>query len=48
MKFVSNNEKESTKHTKVTASVFLAIREGDNKLVGMINIRHTLNEYLYN
>ena len=48
MKFVLDNEKESTKHTEVTASVFLAIREEDNKLVGMINIRHTLNEYLYN
>ena len=48
MKFVSDNEKESTKHTEVTASVFLAIREEDDKLVGMINIRHTLNEYLYN
>ncbi|MBU3143872.1 GNAT family N-acetyltransferase [Clostridium sp. CF012] len=48
MKFVSDNEKESTKHTEVTASVFLAIREEDNKLVGMINIRHSLNDYLYN
>ncbi len=48
MKFVWNNEKENTKHTEVTASVFLAIREEDNKLIGMINIRHALNEYLYN
>ena len=48
MKFVSDNENESTKHTEVTAGVYLAIREEDNKLVGMINIRHTLNEYLYN
>lgn len=48
MKFVFDNEDECTKHTEVTASVFLAIREEDNKLVGMINIRHTLNEYLYN
>lgn len=48
MKFVSDNEKENTKHTEVTASVFLAIREDDNKLVGIINIRHTLNEYLHN
>lgn len=48
MKFVLDNEKEGTKHTEVTASVFLAIREEDNKLVGMINIRHTLNGYLYN
>jgi predicted acetyltransferase len=48
MKFVRDNEKEDTRHTEVTANVFLAIREEDNKLVGMINIRHTLNEYLYN
>jgi predicted acetyltransferase len=48
MKFVIDNEKESTKHTEVTATVFLAIREEDSKLVGIINIRHTLNEYLYN
>lgn len=48
MKFVSDNEQESKKHTEVTASVFLAIREEDNKLIGMINIRHTLNDYLFN
>jgi predicted acetyltransferase len=48
LRFVLDNEKESTRHTEVTANVFLAIREEDNKLVGMINIRHTLNEYLYN
>jgi predicted acetyltransferase len=48
LRFVLDNEKESTKHTEVTASVFLAVREEDNKLVGMINIRHSLNEYLYN
>jgi predicted acetyltransferase len=47
LKFVLDNEKENTKHTEVTASVFLAVREEDNKLVGMINIRHTLNDYLY-
>ena len=48
MEFVLDNEKESTKHTEVAASVFLAIREEDNKLLGIINIRHTLNKYLYN
>lgn len=48
MKFVLDNEKESTKHTEVTAVVFLAIREEDNKLVGMINIRYRLNDYLFN
>ena len=48
MKFVFDNEKEDTKHTPVSANVFLGVREEDNKLVGMINIRHELNEYLYN
>jgi len=48
MKFVLDNEKESTKHSQVTASVFLAVREEDNKLVGIINIRHALNDYLLN
>lgn len=48
MKFVLDNEKESTKHTSVAASVFLAVREEDNKLIGMINIRHALNDYLFN
>jgi predicted acetyltransferase len=48
LKFVLDNEKDSTKHTEVTANVFLVVREEDNKLVGMINIRHTLNKYLFN
>lgn len=48
LKFISDNERESTKHTEVTANVYLAIREEDNKLVGIFNIRHTLNDYLYN
>jgi len=48
MKFVLDNEKESTKHSSVAASVFLAVREEDNKLVGIINIRHALNDYLLN
>lgn len=32
----------------VTASVFLCIREKDNKLIGFIDIRHDLNDYLEN
>lgn len=31
---------------KVQATQFLAVRESDNKLVGMIQIRHYFNEYL--
>lgn len=30
----------------VPDSVFLCVREKDNRLVGIINIRHTLNDYL--
>lgn len=48
VKFVLDNENESTKHSQVTASVFLAVREEDNKLVGIINIRYVLNDYLLN
>ena len=31
---------------KVLATQFLTIRESDNRLVGMVNVRHTLNDYL--
>lgn len=31
---------------KVQATLFLSVRESDGKLVGMINVRHYLNEYL--
>lgn len=31
---------------KVLATQFLAIRESDNKLVGMLQVRHYLNDYL--
>lgn len=48
LKFVLDNESESTKHTDVTANVYLGIREEDNNLIGFLNIRHTLNEYLFN
>ena len=47
LKFVWDNEQEETKHTEVRANVFLAIREEDNKLIGLINIRHSLNDYLF-
>ena len=31
---------------KVQATQFLAVRESDGKLVGMLQVRHTLNDYL--
>lgn len=40
------NETEEVDGRKVTSTQFLAIRESDNRIVGMIQIRHILNEYL--
>lgn len=48
--------KEIEKYTKketlpkewVIGNVFFSVRKKDNKLVGIINIRHELNDYLYN
>ncbi len=33
---------------KVQATQFLSVREADDRLVGMIQVRHTLNDYLRN
>ena len=47
--YVKNQlNKETTPKGMVTANTFFAIRKTDNKLVGIINIRHELNEYLFN
>lgn len=43
----NNLSKETVRSGFVTASTFLAIREEDDRLVGMIDIRHELNDYLY-
>ena len=41
-------KKENLPEGRVPASVFFSIRKRDNKLVGIIDIRHELNDYLYN
>ena len=45
-----NNQlnKETVPQGLVTANTFFTIRKSDNKLVGIINIRHELNDYLFN
>lgn len=44
---IMDNLKEDTvREGLVTASTYLAIRINDNKLIGMIDIRHRLNDYL--
>ncbi len=32
---------------RVSADTFLAVRRSDRRLVGMVNIRHALNDYLF-
>lgn len=44
---LNNNSKEETVAKEfVPASTYLAIRLVDNKLIGIIDIRHRLNDYL--
>ncbi len=46
---LKDNSKEETVRTGlVPASTFLALREEDNTIIGMIDIRHRLNDYLFN
>ena len=39
--------KETVPEGKVVGDTFFTVRELDNKIVGIINIRHELNDYLY-
>ena len=44
---VSNNSKIDTVDSNwVLTDTFFAIRENDNKIIGIIDLRHTLNEFL--
>lgn len=43
---IKNQDKSTVLEGFVPATTYLAIRENDQRLVGMINIRHELNDYL--
>lgn len=43
---LKSTKEETVKEGHVPASAFLAVTEEDNRLVGMVNIRHRLSEYL--
>lgn len=43
-----NSDIKTVRDGFVPSSTYLAIRESDNKIVGMIDIRHFLNDYLEN
>jgi len=38
----------TTDEEKVPADTYFFIRESDDKIIGMLNIRHRLNEFLFN
>lgn len=40
-------KKEALPEGRVMSDVFFSVRKSDNKIVGIINIRHDLNDYLY-
>ena len=45
-KIQSERNKETCEEGRVPATQFLAIREKDEKLIGMVQVRHELNAYL--
>ena len=42
------SRKETIPEGRVPGTIFLCVRKNDDKLIGMINVRHELSEYLYN
>lgn len=49
LKLVEDNSHEKTVRSGwVVSSTFFAVRKTDNKIVGMIDIRHSLNDFLKN
>ena len=45
-KLEENLKNKNNKEDKVPSNTYFLIRNYDNKIIGMINIRHKLNEYL--
>jgi len=41
-----NANKETVNPSTVVSDVFFAVRESDDKIIGMIDLRHELNEFL--
>ncbi|WP_195987993.1 GNAT family N-acetyltransferase [Clostridium sp. D53t1_180928_C8] len=46
--FCDNLKEETVREGLVPATTYMAISTEDNRLIGMIDIRHSLNEYLLN
>ena len=45
-KIYKEHNKINISQDRVPATTYFAVRESDNKIIGMINIRHYLNDYL--
>lgn len=43
----ADGSSETVRPGRVPADTFLAVRRPDRRLVGMVNIRHALNDYLF-
>lgn len=48
LKLEADKHIPDTSEDRVPASTYFFVRTSDDSIVGMINIRHRLNEYLYN
>jgi predicted acetyltransferase len=46
--FCDNSKEETVRGGLVPASTFMAINTNNSRLIGMIDIRHRLNDYLFN
>lgn len=44
----SNSKGINLPNDRVPADIFFLVNNGDNRILGAINIRYSLNEYLYN
>lgn len=47
MALQADTSPDTVRPGRVPADTFLAVRRSDGRLVGMTNIRHTLNDYLF-
>ncbi len=44
----ANSDEKTVQPGWVTSSTFFGVRERDSRIIGMIDVRHTLNDYLRN
>ena len=45
-KIINSSKKETVPEGRVSADQFITVRKSDKKLIGFVNLRHELNDYL--